>query len=204
MNDRELQEAYAALFRARPASRTACPSPERLRSLVERAGSESERLETLDHAMSCSDCRSEFDLMQAVANARPREPRRFPLPLAAAAILALAVSGGLLWRSFRSGAPAEDPVRGALTPVELVAPRGDSAGVPLRFVWRATPDSAAYGFELFTPAGDRVYATQGADTVVTLPDSVSLIPGQTYHWLVVVRWPDGRERTTPPARFTPR
>jgi len=202
MNDRELREAYAAVFRKRPDSRSACPSAERLRALVERGGPESERLETLDHVMRCAACRPEFNLMQAVTSTRPRAVRSYALPLAVAATLALAVSAGLLWRSFR-GDSATDPIRGSSGAVELLAPRGDASGSPTRFVWRAAADPAVYVLELFTPAGDRLFTVEGGDTAVTLPDSVSLARGERYHWWVVVRWPDGRERRTLPATFSP-
>jgi hypothetical protein len=65
-----LRAAYDELLRARaPRDRTGCPSPEALLALVERRGSEAERLATLDHVMGCERCHGDVDLLRLAADA---------------------------------------------------------------------------------------------------------------------------------------
>ena len=67
VNDEQLREIYGGLMttsaRRGPSS---CPAPEALLALVRREGPEETRLATLDHVMSCADCRSEFDLLRSI------------------------------------------------------------------------------------------------------------------------------------------
>ena len=76
-------------------------SPEAIAALARREGSETERLATLDHVMSCRECRAEFDLLRAVEQAgaqsgrgEERRRRTWFVPAALAATLLLAVGVG--------------------------------------------------------------------------------------------------------------
>ena len=201
--DQQLQDAYRDLLRQRRRDRAGCPLPEVLVGLIEQRGSEAERLATLDHVMSCAGCRADFDLMRTVAagQAVPVRPGRWPL--AAAAAVALLMSGSLLFAALRARNSREDVVRGAADGVELVSPLGDAHDRPVTFTWRKAPGPARYSLEVFTAAGDAVYATDVTDTSVVLPASVSLQAGTTYHWWVLVRTADGAEVRSPPVAFTP-
>jgi hypothetical protein len=202
MNDDDLRNGYAELLGKRPQSRAGCPSTGRLRALVERTGPESDRLVTLDHVMSCAGCRTEFDLVRAVAESKPAAPvRRVMVPLAAAAGLGFLLVGGLLWRAVLTR--PEEAVRGETGQVELLVPSGSQNGAAIRFMWRSAGAGARYALEVFTPSGNPVYAASVTDTIVTLPDSIALTPGSTYHWWLVVRATDGTERKSGVATFIP-
>src|ERR671936_384188 len=119
MSEERLRELYARALEARaPADREQCPPPEALLALARREGPEAQRLETLDHVMSCARCRAEFDLLRAIeaagagegqarsetrsqprAHARRRWTTFVPLALAATLVLAVALGPGRhLWQ----------------------------------------------------------------------------------------------------------
>lgn len=167
-----------------------------------RQGTETERLETLDHVMNCDACQADFDLMQAIAAGRPVPARRFPVPMVAAAAVALLISGSILFLAV-TGRTRQDGLRGGLTVIELVSPRGAAGSRPVTFIWRSGPMSARYSLEVLDAAGDPVYSAELADTAAILPDAISLIPGERYHWWVLVRTPDGRQVRSEAVQFRP-
>ena len=62
MDDRQLRRSYDALLAQRVSlDRTACPGREELENLVDRRSAEETRLATLDHVMSCPECREDFE-----------------------------------------------------------------------------------------------------------------------------------------------
>ena len=202
MRDEQLRAAYAEAVASRPVQREGCPPPEQIRALVERAGSEPDRLVTLDHVMTCSACRREYDLIQSVAAGRATARQRRLVPLAAAAVVALLFSGTILFVALRVSSQA-DALRGSGAAIELVSPRGAEGNRPVTFIWRSQQEGTVYSVEVFTPAGDVVYTTETSDTAVALPLDVPLTTGETYHWWVSIRTPDGREARSSPVSFTP-
>ena len=67
LEDKELRGLYDRMVEARAAGgRASCVSPERMLAVVRRAGSEEDRLSTLDHVMSCGECTREFELVRAI------------------------------------------------------------------------------------------------------------------------------------------
>ena len=104
VTEARLRELYTErLSTRRPPARTACPSPEALQALVRREGTEEERLRTLDHVMSCADCRAE--LRSAPEHRGGRSPgggdgrasrKAWMMPAALAATLLVAVGIGRL------------------------------------------------------------------------------------------------------------
>src|SRR5215217_3896641 len=99
-NDEQFRLAYGASLAegARGRKRGAHPEAEALLALAERSGSETARLEVLDHVMACDACRREFDLIRAsvVAAAVPRQSTWFRSPsigLMAIAATLLAAAG---------------------------------------------------------------------------------------------------------------
>jgi hypothetical protein len=67
LDDKQLRDLYDRILEARAAGgRASCASPERMLAVVRRAGSEEDRLSTLDHVMSCGDCAREFELVRAI------------------------------------------------------------------------------------------------------------------------------------------
>lgn len=106
---------------------------------------------------------------------------RIALPLAAAAALLLVFS----WPRNREGGGhrGEPPVASTPNPI---APVGVVAsGSPLQ--WTAVAGADRYRVTLSDPSGRLLYETQVTDTVVSLPDSIVLVPGRSYVWLVEAR-----------------
>jgi hypothetical protein len=191
MNDEWLRDAYE---RALPPG-DATPSlddvsAERLRRLVERDGNESERLRTLDVALSSAEGRRELEIVWAAARAA-RAPRRSWRRYAIAAGLVL-MAGGTTTVMMRHRATDDvDVLRGSESPVTLLAPigavRGDQAS---RFAWRPVPRADQYQLVVVDTAGNEVYASETRDTALVLPDSVRLSPGRAYLWWVQARLTD--------------
>jgi len=213
VNDDQLRQAYARqLAKRATGAREGCASPEALLALVERRGSEMERLATLDHAMGCETCRLDLELLRAVnragegrlaASVRSIRPRQIlalasPRRLAAAAVLVIAV-GALATATLRRGREAgwRGPAK-----LALVSPKGaipSSEGLSL--VWRRAAGAVRYEVELLTAAGDSVFATATADTVLTLPPAATLLPGSDYVWSVRSVLGDGTQAASAPLRF---
>ena len=69
LTEAQIKGAYQAHLARRRAPRGACPSPEAIQALVRREGDEAGRLATLDHVMTCGECRAELDLFRRVLGA---------------------------------------------------------------------------------------------------------------------------------------
>jgi hypothetical protein len=198
MTDERLQRIYAEVLARRASTdRVACPAPEALLALVERAGAEAERLHTLDHVMSCGACRSEFELLRAVAGAgadRTRSTWRSWRRWAALAAAITVIAGvGLVTRWVERQNETE-VMRGTDAPgVALLTP-ADGASLPAdrRLAWRAVPGAARYTVEILDADDRAVYATGTPDTVIALPDSIRFGTGD-YRWWVRARRGDGSE-----------
>ena len=101
VNDERLRAAYGTALRSGVAGGNTHASPEAIAALVRREGPESERLATLDHVMSCLDCRRDFDLLRAVEQAgrqvgaaRTSARPTWLMPAALAASLLVAIGLG--------------------------------------------------------------------------------------------------------------
>ena len=194
MNDEKLRDAYE---RGLPRYDDAGSPPlddvsaERLRRLVEREGSESERLRTLDVALSSAEGRRELEIAWAAARAA-RPPRRSwqRFALAASVLIVVGVSASTLW--LRGRGPQATVLRGGSdSPVTLVAPVGEvRSDRATRFLWRAVGNAAQYQIVVVDTTGTEMYAGETRDTALTLPDSVHLVPGQAYLWWVQARLND--------------
>jgi hypothetical protein len=220
MTDERLRDLYQHAIDARASGpRAACPEPERLLALARREGSEEERLRTLDHAMSCSDCMRELELLRAIeqAGAGSSGPRivtarstplswRRALPLALAASLVLAV--GISLRERGTKVRPDDVERGdgaslvVHGPSERTVDRTDS----LAIAWSPVSGASRYVVEVLDDAGRAVLTQPSSDTLLVLRDLRSLAPGREYRWWVrtddagggQVRSPLGRLRIAAP------
>jgi hypothetical protein len=166
------------------------------------------------HLASCARCRGAVASVvrgladtavareiTAIDSGRGRRFTRFVLPAVAAAALVVLVvrprdadDDGSRHRAptITSGAaPAPVPV----APVAAVA----EAHV-LR--WSAVPGADRYRVTLFDAGGRVVYGAQLADTAATLPDSVTLVAGQSYLWSVEARIGWDRWSSSPLTEFT--
>jgi hypothetical protein len=192
VSDERLREIYAGVMASRGAKTgrsAACPLPEAVLALVRREGSEDARLATLDHVMSCADCRAEFDLLRSIelagsdAGADARTGRRswlVPAALAASVLLAVVIG-----RLALPTAPESEVVRsGADGGVTLVAPPPESpAGSPMLFAWHPIPGATRYRLEVLTSDGEVALEAETADSAITLQGAAGLAPGD-YKWWV--------------------
>ena len=193
MSDERLRDLYAAAVKAGVTTPGGShPSPEAIAELVNRTGAEDARLATLDHVMSCADCRRDFDLLRTVERAggaaRPAARRSWILPTALAATLLVAVGLG---RSLRT--PAEDTTRGGHdSPVVLVAPGAEAtAGDPVVFAWHPVVGARRYELELLDAGGSVAASAATTDTTATPSATPSLPPGE-YRWWVRATAADAR------------
>jgi hypothetical protein len=190
MNDEQLRDAYeSGLPPNDGAASLDDVSAERLRRLVEREGSESERLRTLDMALSSAEGRRELEIAWAAARAaRPRQRswQRFAI---AASLLVVAGGSGIWWRQRERG--SEQAMRGSESPVALIAPLGEvREDRATRFAWHAVGKAERYLVVVVDTAGTELFATETRDTALVLPDSVRLAPGRAYLWWVQARLTD--------------
>ena len=184
MNDEQLREAYERGLASSDNARALDDvQAERLRRLVEREGNEGERLRTLDVMLSTAEGRRELEIAWAAARAaRPRRASWQRFAVAASVILVVGTSA--LWM-VRSRAEEIDVLRGAESPISLVAPVGVVAPPKARrFAWRPTARAEHYQLVVVDTTGAELYATETRDTALALPDSVHLAPGRTYLWWV--------------------
>ena len=192
MNEERLRRIYSGVMAShgvRAGRTAACPAPEAILALVRRDGSEESRLATLDHVMSCDECRPEFDLLRSIelagaeagVAARPGRPSWIiPAALAASVLLAVVV-GRLMLPSI----PENEVIRsGGEGGVTLLAPPSEAtAGSPMLFVWHATPGAGRYRLEVLTSEGEVALEAETADTAIMLQSVADLPPGD-YTWWV--------------------
>jgi hypothetical protein len=184
MNDDRLRAAYASLLARRGTGRAGCPGPEEIDALASRRGPEAARLETLDHVMSCSECKRELDLLRSVLRAGTPADRVRPRLLALAATLALAAGAILVWRA--ASRPAAGPLRGSDNPVVLLGPAdGASLAEPPVLVWRPVEGAVGYRVEVLDRTGAIVATGLGPDTLLRLPADALAPADSAYRWRVV-------------------
>jgi hypothetical protein len=190
MNDEQLREAYErGLAASHGSSSLDDLSAERLRRLVENEGSESERLRTLDLALSTAEGRQELEIAWAAARAA-RPPRRPWFRYAAAASLLLVAGSSAVWLQQRTKSP-ESALRGSESPVTLLAPVGRvAADRASRFSWRPVDKADRYLLVVVDTTGAELFAAETRDTSVALPDTVHLAAGRAYLWWVQARFLD--------------
>jgi hypothetical protein len=193
VTETELREIYAGLMARGGTGRSGCPTPEAIQALVLREGEETTRLATLDHVITCRDCRGELDLLRSIEDAgaalgrsaRPR--RRWLMPVALAASVLFAVIVGRVALKPRPG----DVLRSgpAAASVVLLAPGTETAaGHPVSFAWRPVTGASRYRLEVLTSGGDMAVEAETSDTTVTLTSVGSLSPG-SYQWWVIAMTP---------------
>jgi hypothetical protein len=203
VNDQQLRAIYRGIMTSRQGSRqSACPDPEAILALVRREGSEETRLATLDHVMSCADCRSEFDLVRSIelagaeAGAIARPGRRWMAPLALAASVLLAV---VIGRYALPGAPERDVVRsGEKDRLTLLAPPTEATtGSPILFAWHPIEGTGRYRLEVMNAGGEVVLEAETADTAIVLQSAAHLEPGEYQWWVGATAPADARSALRP-------
>ena len=154
------------------------------------------RAAVLPHVAGCARCRTAVaSVARALADsgvAREivrveggrRRFYRIALPVAAAAALVLV----LAWpRGLQDGVSPHraPPITTSGAPVP-VSPIGMVAGAGL-LRWTAVAGADRYRVTLSDAGGRVLYETQLTDTAAALPDSITLVPGRSYMWLVEAR-----------------
>lgn len=192
MSDERLRQLYATALGGRPTPAGANhPSPESIATLVRREGPEEARLATLDHVMSCAECRREFDLLRTIERAGAGTGTRrtwfVPAALAASVLLAVGIGRQVL------RPPAEDTSRGGESgAVALVQPGAEArAGQPLVFAWHPVPGASRYELELLDAGGDVAASASTTDTSAA-PEAARLLPAGQYRWWVRATTSDAR------------
>jgi hypothetical protein len=201
MTDAELQAEYQRVMRRDPGSRATCPSPEQLVQLVERTGPEEERLEILDHAMSCADCHRDLALLQGLHSAQPRQVVLKPYQWLAAASLLIVFAGGVLVTRGVLTHPANEPMRGggANEGVSLVGAIGPVAhGQPGSLVWHSVQSTIRYDVEVLDSADRVVFSAQTPDTVMDVP----ALAAPAAAWWVRAELADGTDRRSGITKLT--
>jgi hypothetical protein len=191
MTDARLQALYQEAVSARRAAGTVgCPTPERVWALVERQGSEEERLETLDHALSCPSCARELELLRALRVASPaaRRRRTYARWLLAASALVAVTAGTIMLRPAKTSRVLRGDARGGAG-IALLAPKG--GGSELR--WHAVPRAVFYTVEVLDSRGTVMAGDTTRDTSFVIPASAHLTAASAYHWWVRARRGDGSE-----------
>lgn len=203
VNDQQLRAIYGGVMTSRGRSRhSACPESEAILALVRREGPEETRLATLDHVMSCADCRSEFDLVRSIelagaeTGAAARPGRRWIAPLALAASVLLAVVVG---RYALPAAPETDVVRsGEKDRLTLLAPPPEAiTGSPILFAWQPIAGAARYRLEVMNARGEVVLEAETADTAIVLRSAADLEPGEYQWWVGATAPADARSALRP-------
>ncbi len=197
-NDHDMRDAYQRSLTKRDTGADAAQEPalplDRLDALAHGTGTESERLRTLDLAMSSAQGRREFEIAWAAARAAaPKKSRAYSTRwMGIAAALLVSTGGAAYWTSQQRSSLRDEAMRGTESPVQLVEPRGGIAALPgTRFTWRAVQSARSYTIVLVDRRGKELFASSTGDTTITLPKAVALEAGESYLWWVQAELADG-------------
>lgn len=204
-NDEQLRLAYGTLLAERgAAARGSHPEPEALLAVVERSGSESVRLEILDHVMACDACRRELDLLRAsvAATGVPRQRSWFRSPSAGLVALAatLLVAASVRMYVASKDVEAGPRLRGGGAVATYAARWTPATGAVLS--WRPLTGAANYRLELVDEAGVAVVDTMMRDTSLVVADSL-LLGKRGLVWSVTATLNDGGVVSSSPLRLEP-
>lgn len=203
MNEEDLVRLYQRSGTRRDEHRADCVPPEALLDVVEHRGPEAARLETINHAMACADCREELELLRAtrIVRDRSRLPR-FGFALAASLVLAAGLGFYTFGRQ-RAASSVDDAggvTRSGSDDVQLVTTGIVSAQMP-NLVWHSTTGAASYVVELRRENGMLLTRGTTTDTVFAVPDSVRAGPDSDAYWAVTARLSDGTSLASPARRI---
>src|SRR5688572_9510163 len=165
-------------------------SPEALAGYLDDDLSSEERAQVELHLASCDECRAQLADVHRLQRVRLRRKLvPFLVPAAAAAILVVAF--GLPREDTKQSDIRSGPVAEERLVVVSPVPSTDLASRPIEFVWRSAGPGASYTITLQEPDGRPVWTSAVADTVVALPDSITLAQGRLWFWFVDALLPNG-------------
>lgn len=226
MNHESLRAAYDELLNARaPRDRAGCPSAEALLALVERPGSDEERLATLDHVMGCDACHGDVALLRTAADAareaapgaspalsvgrgggaaaavrRPFRVRSWTTAVAAGLVIAVGL-GVISRRTERPDTPVQGPVLRGGEPTITLLPTERTTDLTTVLRWRAVPGATRYRVEVFGPTGLTLTTAEVRDTVFVLRDPID--GDSPFRWMVTALRANGEELRSPAAPLAP-
>lgn len=177
------------------------PEDQRLAAYLDRTLPPVERAEVEGHLSWCVDCRTV--VRETARELAVRRRRRYAVAgigtLAAAAVIAVLWIGPAVDiedSTPRTRMPPTIDGAESLIRVLDVQERASLSDAPPSFTWSSVGSGIRYRFSLSRPDGTEVWSGSVVDTVVTLPEGVEIVPGQTYIWFVDALLPDGRSATT--------
>lgn len=187
-----------------------CLDDDTLAGLADGSLGAAARAAVLPHLAACARCRSAMaSIARALADAAvarevtavegPGRRRfiRILVPLAAAAVLLLMFA----WPRLKDdGGSHRGPPVPAAAPVPLSPLGAVATATVLR--WTSLAGADRYRVTLFEAGGRTLYERELADTVATLPDSIRLVSGQPYVWMVEGRIGFDRWSTSRLAEFS--
>ena len=160
-----------------------------------------ERETALAHLAKCGQCRRQLaSLVELLADpgvaaevrqieqARDRSAPRRRLLAGAGLLAAAALVLVLVWPGGRDHAidGHRGPTITASAAPTPISPIGDVAAATT-LGWTAVPGAERYRVTLFDAAGKLLFETELNDTLVAIPDSISIDPGRLYLWKVEAR-----------------
>ena len=183
---------------------TAHLSAERLAAFLDERLTAEERAQAIAHFAACTDCRRELTaLRQTFHSVTSATAKRW---LAAGATLAAVLAFALVLPRVRGtddgGSGSTSEVRGVrgvdgAASIAISRPKnGDSIRLPLTLTWQSAGTQASYLLVVMDSVGSEMLRLTRADTSITLPDSIRLVPGARYYWSVEAKLIDGRSAKT--------
>jgi hypothetical protein len=168
-----------------------CLDDATLAALAEGALDAAGRAAVLPHLATCARCRRAVASVaralrdpavahELAAIGRDRRGYWIALPIAAAAVLLIALG---VPRWLQQGPTHRAPPGAVQFAPRPLSPIGAVAAAPALW-WASVGGADRYRVTLFDASGRVLYESQLADTVVTVPDSVTLAPGRPYLWKV--------------------
>ena len=190
-------------------SMTQHPETEEIAAYLSDALSPSARITLEAHLAGCRPCRQEVTSARRMLEVRSRRSR-WPIvvPVAAAAVLALAILG----QGVFPPRAEEEVVRGTgevaeaetVPSIRVLSPADGepAASRAILFAWVGQTGRPLYRLTLTDGSGRALWTGDTIDTTLVLPASVPLAPGRTYFWNVDALDSAGRSLTTGTRRFS--
>jgi hypothetical protein len=188
-----------------------CLGDDSLAALVEGNLDPPARAEAMMHLAQCEYCRSSVASLArvlgdpavaaatlAVNRTSGRRFVRLAAPVAAAAAVLLIAVLGRQGTVGRSSEMHRAPAISAVDQPVAISPLGAGAR-PEWLRWGAVVGADRYRVTLFHADGHVLYVVELRDTAAALPDSIGLIPGGSYLWMVEAR--TGWDRWSPSRLF---
>jgi hypothetical protein len=161
------------------------------------------------HLAECRPCRTEVtSARQLLEHRSVRRRWEMIVPTAAAAVLAFA----LLGRGVLRPPVEQEAVRGseaaneveAASSIQVLSPTNEAtvSGRAVPFAWVGQPGRLLYRLTLTEGSGRAVWSQDTNDTTITLPASITLVPGRHYFWYVDALDSAGRTLTTGTRTFS--